>query len=88
MGATSGIQGALPETAKLKGGLSRVQERAKPANPERVMPPPNGTTARSRAGFKRRSTDGTERENGQVSELTDRVELSYVACGLAGDRPP
>ena len=32
--------------------------------------------------------DDGERTNGQVVELTDRVELSLVAGGFAGDRPP
>jgi hypothetical protein len=59
MGATSGIQESPPDaTTKLAGGLSRVQERAKRANPKPVMPPTNGTTTASRAGFKRRSTQG------------------------------
>ena len=59
MGATSGIQESPPDaTTKLAGGLSRVQNRAKPANPVRVMPPINGTNPASRAGLRRRSTSG------------------------------
>ena len=32
--------------------------------------------------------DGSERDNGQVVELTDHVDLCILAGGLAGDRPP
>ena len=47
---------ALPTTIKLTGGLSRVQERAKPAKPTTTIPAINGTSTSPYAGFKRRST--------------------------------
>ena len=68
---------ALPTPTKLTGGLSRVQKRAKPANPAGVMPPMNSTTAPARAGFKRRSTPGRSRG---LSEELCRHERKRSPC--------
>src|SRR5450755_5034321 len=44
--------------SKLAGGLSRVQERAKPASPTSAVTTMNGTSTLARDQTKRRSTQG------------------------------
>jgi hypothetical protein len=59
-GATSGIQEGPPDATakKLPGGLSRVQERAKPAKPAATTTTTSSTITPARGQTQRRSTDG------------------------------
>ena len=65
-----------------QGGLSHIQERAHPANTKHIMPPINGTTAASRAGFKRRSTPGRANRSSPSAEVKLPIPLRAARRAL------